>query len=346
HTASQAESQASVALVQLQEATRSLRLLPVSDMLNPLRRMVHELAQRQGKLVDLDLTGTELELDRGAIEALSELVRRLVWFAVTQGIEDVEGRRAAGKAAAGRILVKVTKNEDHAQVTVEDDGRGLDRELIRQRVKELGWTNGNGNGASELNMILKPGFGVVGNRDLAEGLDLAAIAEQLRARHGRLSVRAEEGKGTHFDIRLPLDMAVVDGMVVRVGKVRYIVPVNTIRRIVKSEATDLVHTSAEGDHTLLRFEGELVQVQTLGGDENGKDADRLVMVVDAEGGRMALLIDELIGRQQVLVRPLQGQLADVEDVSGCALLGEGEVGMVLQMSVDSNNGSGGNGWAA
>ena len=334
HTLSQVESQASAALVQMQETTRSLRLVPASEMLNPLRRMAHELAQRQGKLVGLDLRGLDVELDRGAIEALAELVRRLVWFAVTQGVEDVEGRRAAGKTAAGRVLVKVTKNKDHAQIVVEDDGRGLDREPIRQRARELGWAQDNGDAGNELDFVLKPGFGVVGNRDNAEGIDLAAIGEQLRARHGRLSLRAEEGKGTHFDIRLPLDLAVVDGMVVRVGKVRYIVPVAAIRRIVKTEREDLVHTSAEGDHTFLRFEDKLVQVQILAGHSKGDSDQCLVLVVEGEHGRTALLIDELIGRQQVLVRPLQGQFADVQDVSGCALLGEGEVGMVLDLTRD------------
>jgi two-component system chemotaxis sensor kinase CheA len=341
HTLSQVENRVSAALGQLQEATRSLRLVSVSEMLNPLRRMAQELAQRQGKLVELDLQGTELMLDRGAIQVLEELVRRLVWFAVTQGIEDVESRRAAGKAASGRVLVKVGKGEDHAQVVIEDDGCGLDRAAIRQRARELGWASANG--ADALDLVLKPGFGLVRSQAGAEGIDLAAISEQLRARHGRLSVRGDEGKGTRFDIRLPLDMAVVDGMVVRVGAVRYIVPVNAIRRIVKTEPASLVHSSAEGKHTLLRFEGELVQIQALAGDEKGKDDQRLIVVVDSERGRMGLLIDELLGRQQVLVRPLQGQLADVQDVSGCALLGEGEVGMVLSMRFDANNGTSGTG---
>ncbi|CAG0940181.1 partial Chemotaxis protein CheA, partial [Anaerolineae bacterium] len=339
NTLNQVESQASVTLGQLQEATRSLRLVRVAEMLEPLRRMAHEVAQRQGKLVDLDLQGGSLELDRGALETLTELVRRLVWFAVTQGIENVEQRRATGKPPAGRIQVKVGKYEDHVQVLIEDDGCGLNREFIAQRARELGWTNGNG--ASELDSIFKPGFGVVGNQDGAEGMDLTTIGETLRARHGRLTVTSGAGKGTRFEIHLPLDLAVVDGMVMRVGEVRYIVPVATIRRIVKVEAGSLVHSSADGNHTLLRFEEELVQVQTLAGQQTAEDDQRLVVVVEAESGRTALFIDELLGRQQVLVRPLQGQLANVQDVSGCALLGEGEIGLVLRMSFDSHIVAGG-----
>ncbi|MBI5030400.1 MAG: chemotaxis protein CheW [Chloroflexi bacterium] len=325
------ENQVSVTLDRLQEATRSLRLVLAAELLDPLRRMVHEVAQRQGKLIDLDLQGGELELDRGAIETLSEVVHRLVWFAVTQGIENVERRRTANKPTAGRVLVKVIKHEDHAQVVIEDDGCGLNREMILQRARELGWVNDGDTHADELDYVLRPGFGLIGNENGAEGIDLAVLYATLRARHGRLTVSSVPGQKTRFIIQLPLDMAVLDGMIVRAGEVRYIVPVNSIRRIVKADAANLVTTSADGCHTLLRSEGELVPVHALSGSVSTNDTQHLMMVVDGEQGQTALLIDELLGRQQVLVHPLQGQLANVQDASGCVLLGEGEVGLVLNM---------------
>ncbi|MCL4395556.1 MAG: chemotaxis protein CheW, partial [Chloroflexi bacterium] len=319
------ENEIGTGLSRLHELARSLRLAPAAEILNPVRRFAQELAHRQGKLIELDLQGTDLELDRGVLHLLSEPLRRLVWFGVMHGIEDVERRQVARKSATGHLTVRLKKHDDHVQVVVEDDGQGIDREWIKQRVQQLGWPETEG--THELAVMLKPGFGKVSSNG-GEGIDLAALDEDLRNHQGRMTVSSECGKGTHFDIRLPLDMTVVDGMIVRVGDIRYVVPVSTVRRIVHPESSDLVHSSAEGSATLLKFEDELVQVQNLAGD-TAVHSGELMLVVDGEQERIALRIDELIGRQQVLVRPLQGALANVRDASGCALLGEGEVGVVL-----------------
>lgn len=162
-------------------------------------------------------------------------------------------------------------------------------------------------------------------------IDLAAINADLQTHHGRLSVTSTVGCGTRFDIRLPLDMAVLDGMIVRSGDVRYVVPVSAIRRIVKPDAANLVHTFADGGYGLPRLEGESVQIQTFDEHKHTQDAPNLSVIVDRGQEPIAFGVDELIGRQQVLVRPLQEQFADIQNVSGCALLGEGQVGVVLDL---------------
>ena len=327
-TLGQANGEIGNSLGRIHELVRSLRLTPAAEILNPLRRVAQELAHRQGKLVELDLQGAELELDRDAMRLLAEPIRRLVWFAVMQGLENVERRQGLGKSSTGHIIVRVIKHEDHVQVIVDDDGQGIDREMVLRRAQELGWIDGNGTDV-ELALTLKPGFGPVTSASGTEGIDLAALDAELRIHQGRISLTSEKGQGTHFDIRLPLDMTMVDGMIVRVGEVRYVVPVSIIRRIVTAEAHDVVHSSADGTHTLLRFENELVQLQDLAGNGVSNGGHNLVMIVEGDKERVALTIDELIGRQQVLVRPLQGALANVRDASGCALLGEGQVGVVL-----------------
>ncbi len=320
-------------LTRLEEVARSLRLAPASDVLQPLRRMVQELTARQGKLVELDLQGNDLKLDRGAIQLLTEPLRRIVWFVVTHSIENVEQRKLAGKTASGHITVKVSTHENHAQVVVLDDGRGIDRERVRARARTLGWTDGAGTAAGELDWVLRPKFGPVDSDCGAEGVDLSAINGELRAHQGRLSVTSEASKGTQFELRLPLEIAVVDGMVVRVGQVRYVIPVNAIRRIVNVLPEDVVHSSADGNQSFLRFEEELVVLSKLAGQNGNSHSTGLMAVVEAEQGSVALAIDELLGRQQVLVRPLPGQLADIRNASGCALLGEGEVGILLDRSM-------------
>jgi two-component system chemotaxis sensor kinase CheA len=156
----------------------------------------------------------------------------------------------------------------------------------------------------------------------------------LRVQGGRLGVSSEPGEGTRFSLELLLNTVVIDGMVMRVADVHYVVPIEAVRRIVKPEETQIVHSSADGGQRLLRLEGELVPIRALAAQEGDSQEGLLLVVEQAEKG-IALVVDELIGQQQVLIQPLQGHLADVPSVSGCALLGEGEVGMVLNLGYAS-----------
>lgn len=331
HTLGQVERDVGTALDQLQESTRQLRLVPAAELLAPLQQLVRDLGRQLNKTVELTTQGAELDIDRSAIEVVAEPLRQLVWFAVVHSIETVERRQALGKPAVGRIVVTVDPHDDHLQVVIEDDGRGLDRTLILQHVQELQWVDHQVGTADDLdlNLIFRPDFGRVGGLD---GVDLSALDNQLQAHHGRLSVTSDPDYGSRFVVRLPLDMAVVDGMVVRAGSVRYVIPVSAIRRIVQPAATDLIHSSADGQHTLLRTDGEVVQIRALGREDSAGTSDHVMVIVNCEHGSVALAVDELIGRQQVMARPLQGHLSEVRDASGCALLGEGEVGMILNLS--------------
>jgi len=254
-----------------------------------LRSYAQELARQQGKPVELDLQGAELELDRKAAQILTQPLHQLAQLVIVEGIEDAEGRRAAGKPATARVSVVVSAREDHIQITLEDDGQGIGEE----------------------NPVL------------------ADVRAALQVHRVRLNIASQVGKGTRINLCLPIEMAVLDGMVVREGSVRYVIPVDAIRRIVKTDAASLIHSSAEGSQYLLRLDGALIPVRTLVADGQITSSEQLVVVVEGEQHMIGLKIDELIGQQQVVVRPLEGAFARIEDASGCALLGEGEVGVVL-----------------
>jgi two-component system chemotaxis sensor kinase CheA len=310
-TLSQVETEMGVALDRFQETALALRARPAAEILTPLKRLAQGVAQVQGKLVKLNLEGLDVRLDHAALGVLADPLRRLVWFAVAHGIEKPMQRREAGKSAVGRVSVVVSKTADHAQVVVEDDGRGIDQERLSGKLHELGEPNGS------------------------EGLDLVVISAELQAHRGQLRMTSEPGKGTRFSLELPLDMVVIDGMVMRVGSVYYVAPIEAVRRIVKPEEMQIVHASADGDQYMLRLDAaqELIPVQTLMGD--GRDQvsrQGLLLVVEKDGQSVALAVDELVGQQQVLIQPLQGYLMDIERVSGYALLGEGDVGMMLNLN--------------
>jgi two-component system chemotaxis sensor kinase CheA len=341
-TLSHAETEMGAALDQFQETALALRARPAAEILDPLQRLVQDMGQYLGKSVELTVTGANIGLDHSALDVLATPVRHLVWFAVAHGIEKPIQRQEAGKPATGHISVTVGKTADHVQVVIEDDGNGLDPDAVLKRVRELGWTKGKHIPAGKLSAwVLRDGFGMVGGSYDVEGLDLAAIHAELQARRGWLDVTSEPGQGTRFWLDIPLDMVVIDGMVMRVGEVFYVAPIEVIRRIVKPEATQIVRSSADGGQHMVRLGDDLVPIQTLQRGSgsvlmnNGRGSlspDSLLLIVEQNGQGIALVVDELLGQQQVLIQPLQGHLADVPHVSGCALLGEDDVGMVLDIN--------------
>jgi two-component system chemotaxis sensor kinase CheA len=333
---SRTENELGVALDRFQEVALALRARPAAEILDPLQRLVQDVAQHLGKVVELNVIGADVGLDHSALDVLADPVHRLVWFAVAHGIEKPIERREVGKPATGHISVTVTKTADHVQVTIEDDGNGLDPAATLQRARELGWTKDAQVPAGKpAEWVLKDGFGMVGNSYDVEGLDLAAVSAELQAHRGRLDVSSEPRQGTRFVLDVPLDMVVIDGMVMCVGDIRYVVPIEAVRRIVKPEPTQIVHSSADGDRNMLRLEEELIPIQALRQGSSGLasvwNEENLLLVVEQNEQSLALIVDELIGQQQVLIQPLQGYLADVQSLSGCALLGEGDVGMVLDL---------------
>jgi two-component system chemotaxis sensor kinase CheA len=302
HTLSQIDAEMGVALDRFQEQALALRARPAAEILAPLQRLVQDMARHQGKLVKLELAGEGVELDVGALDVLSDPVRRLVWFAVTHSIENPVQRQEAGKPAVGRVSVRMRKTANHVRVVIEDDGRGVDPQAVRDRGD-------------------------------VEASDLSAVSAMLQAHRGRLSMAGEPGEGTRFSLELPLDTVVIDGMVVRAGGVHYVVPVGAIQRIVKPDKRQVVRSSADGNRSVLQLGEALVPIQTLVGDTvSHVPNEGLLLVIEGGERGAALVVDELIGQQQVLIQPLQGYMADVPGVSGYALLGEGDVGMVLDLS--------------
>ena len=291
----QAEVKLNATLTRLQEKTRTLGLRPAAEILEPLGRLAQVLALRLGKEVTLAWEGAEVELDQQALDILAEVLGRLVSFCVTEDLEQPEQRRTAGKPVAGHVTIRATRTGNFVQVTVDDDGCGR-----------------------------------------LAGPDLAGVQARLQARQGKLTAASRPGLGSRFTLTLPLDLAVVDGMVVRVGPVCYVVPVHAIQRIVKPEAADLIEAAADGAGSLLKAEGRVWPVRRLQArpasvTPGETPPAQLLVIVDKEPQPVALEVDELIGRQSVLVRPLPGQLAEIRSAMGCALLGEGEVGMVLNL---------------
>lgn len=336
---SKLETEMGATLTHIQEIALAMRARPAGDAFAPLQRLADEAPQHQGKLVHLALEGGDVQLEQQVLDVLGAPTRQLVWFVIVHGIEKPARRREVGKPAFGQITVTVSRAVNHVRVIVEDDGRGLDPETIRERGRALGWATDDVSDRRLFQWPLQAGFGPLGgpltNGERADGpgLDLAEIARSLQAHGGRLALSSEPGRGARFVLQLPLDMVVIDGMVVRVKNVHYVVPTQVIRRIVKPAVEQIIRSAANGDRRMLRLEEDVIPIRPLTGQTQADvSSERLFVIVETDGGETALVVDELLGQQQVLIQPLSGHLTEIEGVSGCALLGEGRVSLVLDLS--------------
>ena len=361
----QLETHNSALLGRLQEEAIAVRVRPAGVLLKPLSPFIDGLAHQHARQVSLVTVGDEVELDFSLLDSLKPLLRALVTFCVAQSIEAPEQRVSEGKAGHGQIRVTLVKHEGHVGITVEDDGVGIDLQRVGLGKVENGDADdGRDAGGTtprmgEVESRLEqrsgaPKVGALGDAGaVAEGVDLAAVRNQLQNLGGDLRVGNQPTGGTRFLLTMPLAMVVLEGMVARVGEVQYVVPIDAIQRIVRSGADELMRASADSGRYLLRLEADnVLPIQFLhrsGQSEGGEGTIRLAaleqapdlyddahkhlfVVVGKNGQRAAVLVDELIGQQQVLIHPLQGYLSGIRGVTGCALLGSGDVGMVLDMS--------------
>lgn len=343
----QVENQIVGLLDRLQEEAIAIRTRPAGLLLKPLTPFVEALVRQHDRQIRIDIVGDDVPLDYSMIEQLKSPLRALVSFLALQSIERGESRLAAGKAEQGVIRIALSKSDDHVAITIEDNGVGFDRERISQRAQQLGWAAGH----DPLALMLREGFGVMTNLPGdAGGLDFSELRASLRASGGDLQVANLPRGGALMQLVVPLAMVVMDGMVIRVGDVMYVVPLGAIHRIVHSAADQILPVSAERGRLLLKLDQKNVLpicfLTKAGPDFLGSDQvrsqpqyrvtdiedKRLFVVAGKNGRQVALSVDELIGQQLVLIRPLQGVLSGIRGASGCALLGGGEVGVVLDMS--------------
>lgn len=332
----QIETQVNGLLDRLQEEAIGARKRPAALLLRPLSPLVEALAHQSGRRAALTTGGDDVALDVSTLEGLKEPLRALLGFCVGQSIEPPPQRSAAGKEAVGQLRVTVVERDDQVVVTVEDDGIGIDLARVAERSRQLGWDDES----NLINRVLHEQWGVTANDPAGAGaVDFAQVAATLRRHGGELHLADLPGGGVRFVLTLPLAMVVLEGMVVRAGEVMYVVPIDAIQRIVHAGSDELLRVTAGGGHQMLRLgRDELLPVRLLGaaaepqaGESGETEHKRLFVVAGKQSRRVAIAVDELVGQQSVLIRPLQGYLSGIRDVSGCALLGNGGVGMVLDV---------------
>jgi two-component system, chemotaxis family, sensor kinase CheA len=323
---------------ELQKTAMAMRLVPIGPLFRRMARLVRDLSRQFGKSVEMVTEGDEIELDRTIVEELADPLMHMVRNAMDHGFEPPEARTAAGKPASGRLLLKAQHQAGQVVIELSDDGRGLDRERILAKAIERGLV-ASGEELSDgqiYELIFRPGFSTAAEvtNVSGRGVGMDVVRKHIEKLRGRIEIRSAAGQGSTFLLKLPLTLAIIDGLVVSVGQERYIVPLFAIREIFRPKA-DTIWTVQEREEMAL-VRGSLIPVvrlyQKFGVVPRSKDPGEGVLVLaEGESQRFCLLVDEVIGKQEVVIKSLGEMFAGSLGIAGGAILGDGRVGLILDL---------------
>jgi len=323
---------------ELQELSMSMRMVPLKATFQKMARLTRDAAHRSGKEVELVIEGEDTEIDRNMVDVIGDPLVHMVRNAVDHGIEPPHIRSDRGKPATGRLRLAAYHAGGSVVVEVSDDGKGLDRERIISKAIANGLIESDkGMSDSDVyNLIFAPGFSTNDTvTDLSgRGVGMDVVRRNIESIQGRIDIASEAGQGSRFTMRLPLTLAVTDGMSVRVGTERYIIPTIHIQLSFRPLPDALSTIAGRGEMVLLRDDlMPLVRIHRLFGIEGAIESpsEALLVVVTAAERRCALLVDELLGQQQVVAKPLGDGIGRIPGIAGAAILGDGRVGLILDV---------------
>jgi two-component system, chemotaxis family, sensor kinase CheA len=324
---------------ELQENVMQIRMLPISFSFNRFPRLVHDLSTELNKKIELKLSGESTEIDKTVMEKVGDPLVHLVRNAIDHGIEMPEERLAAGKHETGTIHLNAYHEGGNIVIEIKDDGAGLNKERIIQKAQERGIVKENeilpDDKINEL--IFHAGFSTAEEvSDVSgRGVGMDVVKRNINDLGGAVEVKSEQGQGSVFTIRLPLTLAILDGQLIRVGTETYIVPLVSIIESLQTKSEDT--KSIAGDAELYRLREDYIPILRLHSlfniscDSTSLE-DGLLVVVEAEGNKVGLFVDDLLAQQQVVIKSLETNFKKVKGISGATILGDGTVAMILDIS--------------
>lgn len=323
---------------EIQESVMRIRMLPISFAFQRFPRLVHDLSSQLNKKVELKMSGEQTELDKTVMEKVGDPLVHLVRNSMDHGIESPDKRIAAGKPETGIVHLNAYHQGGNIVIEISDDGGGLNTEKILAKAKSSGLVNNEDSLTEEQvhDLVFQPGFSTADQvSDVSgRGVGMDVVRRNIRSLGGTVDVRSKEGEGSTFTIRLPLTLAILDGQLISVGKEIYIVPLVSIVESVQVNKDKVNVISGRGEVYKLRDDYipivRLHHVFGLQADSTTLDKGLLV-VVEAEGKKVAMFVDDLLAQQQVVIKSLETNYKKVEGLSGATILGDGTVALILDV---------------
>jgi len=330
--------------LELRDTTMGVRMVPIGSLFSRFRRLVHDLGRDLGKEVEFVALGEETELDKTVIERLNDPLVHLVRNAIDHGLEPPDVRRAAGKSSKGRITLAAEHVGSQVIISITDDGRGLNRERIRARAEENGiiQLGAKLSDAELFQLIFQSGFSTAAQvtNVSGRGVGMDVVKRTIEALRGSIEIGSRTGQGSEILLRLPLTLAIIEGMLVRVGNGRYVIPLAAVEECVELSAAEDARSKGR---SFLNIRGELVPFLRLRDTFKSREpADPYQKVVIVRSGeqRVGLVVDQVIGDHQTVIKSLTKLHSGVKDFSGATILGDGAVALILNIPhlVENNQG--------
>lgn len=317
----------------LQESVMQVRMLPISSAFSRIPRLVRDLSKKLNKEVDLQMEGGETELDKTVLERMIDPLVHLVRNGLDHGIETPEERAAAGKSGAGSLLLSARQESGSVVIEIKDDGKGINGPYILSKAREKGIVGHDEELTDDQinQLIFAPGFSTAAvlSDVSGRGVGMDVVRRNILDLGGRVHVYSEFGAGTRIEINLPLSLAILDGQLVKVADQTYIIPILSIIETLELEQTE--RSDVPGTGEICRFRGEYLHMYRVADHFNLTEPStgKLVVVIDTHGKRIGLVIDDVIGQQQVVIKPLDKNYRSVKGLAGATIMSDGSVALIL-----------------
>lgn len=328
----------------LQDAVMSIRMVPLSMTFQRMKRLVREMSRKTGKDVSLTIIGEETEVDKNIIEHISDPLMHLIRNAIDHGIESAQERLIAGKPATGNIVLEAKNSGGDVWIVVRDDGAGLDAEKILAKARERGLLQKPENEYTEreiYNLILMPGFSTKDSitEFSGRGVGMDVVVKNIEEIGGTVLIDSIQGQGMTVTMKIPLTLAIIDGMTISVGDTRFTVPMTSIKESFRINEEDVIRDPDNNELIMVRGEAhpilrlhKIYQVDT----PVTRIQDGIIMMCEYQSQKLCLFADALLGEQQVVIKPLPEYIkrvkGKVRGLAGCTLLGDGSISLILDVS--------------
>ncbi len=325
---------------ELQEIGMTMRMVPIRATFQKMARLVRDIADKTGKAVHFSMSGEDTELDKSVVDRIGDPLVHMVRNAVDHGIEaSSQERVAAGKPECGQIRLSAFHKGGNIHIELKDDGRGLNRQTIINKAMERGLIENSREltDREAFNLIFEPGFSTASQiTDISgRGVGMDVVKRNIEALRGQIEIKSQPGKGSVFSMRLPLTLAIIEGMIVRVGNARYIIPTLNVIRALRPDRNELITVVGNTEMLCLK-DGmiPLVRVHRLleVHDACEEPECAMIVLVEDDGKPYGLMVDELIGKQQTVIKSLGGLLRNTPAMAGGAIMPDGRVGLILDIS--------------
>jgi two-component system chemotaxis sensor kinase CheA len=321
---------------ELQRTSTSLRMMPIKQTFQRMARLARDLGKNNGKQVAVELVGEETEIDRNMVDEIYNPLVHMVRNSVDHGLEAAEERQKAGKPEKGLIQLKAYHRGGNIVIEIVDDGKGLNREKILDKGKKNGLIHSTENLADQdiFRLIFLPGFSTAEKvtEVSGRGVGMDVVRQAIDRLRGKIEIESTPGKGTTFALSFPLTLAIIDGMIVKVGSERYIVPTTAIRQALRPARE--AYNAIAGRGETINVMGSLlplVRVYELFGKEprHRNPWEAIIVVTEGEGRAKCLMVDEIVGKAEVVIKSLGEGLKNIQGISGGAILGDGQIGLII-----------------